>query len=131
MKLVFFAVSAEPKRFALVSADAQFRAFGEVIPFPIEARDGACKVSVIMLAPLYALVSVRAEGLRPNENFQVRMQSGREVGQLKPKADENGRWSVDVGPYVKGKKEGFTEVELTGAGCKLKTQFPWGVQFYQ
>src|SRR5712691_1852572 len=82
IEVKFFAVPAEPKRFALVSADAQFRAFGEVIPFPIEAKDGACKVSVIMLAPMYALVSVRAEGLKPNENFQVRMQSGREVGQL-------------------------------------------------
>lgn len=131
IEVVFFAVPGEPKRFALVSADGQFRAFGETIPFPIEAKDKECRVSVIMLAPLYNLVSIRAEGLRPNEGFHVRLQSGHEIGLLKPKADATGKWSVDVGPYVKGKNRGFTSVELTGAECKLKTVFPWGVHFYQ
>jgi hypothetical protein len=122
----FLAVQAEPKRFALVSSDGQFRAFGEVIPFPIEARDGACKVSVIMLAPLYALVSVHAEGLRPNENFQVRMQSGREVGQPKPKVDENGRWSVD-GWSVRERKEGrFHGTGADGCGMQAQNSVPLG-----
>jgi hypothetical protein len=126
-----FGVPAEPKRFALVSLDGQSKAFGQVVPFPIESLDGACKLSVEMLEPLYALVALRAEGLKPNENFQLTLQSGREGGRLKPKADEQGRWSTAVGPYVKGKKEGFTQVELTATNCKIKIKFPWGVHYYQ
>ncbi len=77
-----------------------------------------------MLEPLYALVALRAAGLKPNENLQVTLQSGREGGRLKPKADEQGRRSASVGLYVKGKKEGFTQVELTATSCKVKITFP-------
>src|SRR5258708_2268888 len=122
-----FGVPAEPKRFALVSLDGESRAFGQIVPFPIESSDGTCKLSVEMLEPLYALVALRAEGLKLNENLQVTLESGRGGGRLKPKADEQGRWSASVGPYVKGKKEGLTQVELTATSCKVKITFPWGL----
>ena len=131
IEVLAYGVPAEPKTFALISKDARFRVFGKTVPFPIGVRDRECNVSVIMLAPLYDLVSLRVEGLKPNESFHVRMQSYREVGVLKPKADQAGVWTAVVAPYVKGKKQGFTTVQVTAEGCKLKTEFPWGVHFYQ
>lgn len=126
-----FGVPAEPKVFALVSTDGLSRAFGVVIPFPIESKDGACKLSVVMSAPLYALVTLRLEGLKPNESFQVTFQSGREGGRLKPKADDQGQWNSLVGPFVKGKKQGFSEVKVSADDCHVRVVFPWGVHFYQ
>jgi hypothetical protein len=84
-----------------------------------------------MLEPLYALVTLRAEGLKPDDSFQVTLQSGREGGRLKSKADQQGRWSSVVAPFVKGQKEGMTEAELRSSSCKAKIVFPWGVHHFQ
>jgi len=129
--LKFFGVPAEPKRFALLSLDGQLKAFGKTIPFPIESTDGACRLSIEMAAPLYTLVNLRVDGLKPNESFQVTLQSRQEHGRLKPKADELGRWSSVIGPYVKGQEKGFTQVEISATNCKPKVEFPWGVHYYQ
>jgi hypothetical protein len=131
LRVKVFGVPAEPKMFALVSADGQSRAFTQVIPFPIESTDATCRLSVEMMAPLYTLVRVRVEGLQPGEEFQLTFQSGGEGGRFKYRADEHGRWDVGVAPYVKGKKEGFTEVGLSGRRCKTKVIFPWGVHYFQ
>jgi hypothetical protein len=129
--LKVFGVPGEPKRFALLSFDGQAKAFGQVIPFPIESTDGTCRFSVEMLEPLYALVTLRAEGLKPDESFQVTLQSGQEGGRLKPRADQQGHWSSVVAPFVKGKKEGMTQAELTASDCKAKITFPWGVHYFR
>ena len=74
---------------------------------------------------------VRHRQTKESATDRLHLNHRHEIGLLKLKADKTGRWSVDGGPYVKGKKQGFTAAELTGAGCKLKTVFPWGVHFYQ
>ena len=41
------AVLGEPKRFAVVSRDGRVAGFAEAVPFPIEATDKNCKLSVV------------------------------------------------------------------------------------
>jgi hypothetical protein len=129
--LKVFGVPAEPMRFALVSSEAESRVFGEVIPFPIESVDGSCRLTVKMIAPLYEFVSIHAEGMKPDEDFHWTTQSYREGGRFDSKADSRGQWNILVAPFVKGKKKGFTTVELSTSTCRLKVTFPWGVHYYQ
>ena len=121
----------EPKRLALTSKDGQYRAFHEVVPFPIEAHDNSCTLSVVMGAPRYSIVAVQGSGFQPSEELFIETQSENEKGQGKTKVSDQGTFVAVVGPIVKGKASGNTRFTVTGEACKVSVEFPWGQDSYQ
>lgn len=120
----------EPKRFGLISNDGRYRAFADIVPFPIERKAGACRISAIMLAANYFAVEILVTGLQPNEDLQTDSQSGDESNHGSGKATEQGTFVALVAPFVKGKNSGKARFNVTASSCKIGVEFPWGEGSY-
>lgn len=87
------AVLGEPKRMAVVSSDGTIMAFAEAVPFPIEASDKNCKLSVVRMDTLAETVVARGSGFAPNEPLTVTTQSNDEGATTKNNAGPEGNWT--------------------------------------
>lgn len=122
---------AEPKQFALTSKDSRFRAFAEIVPFPIETSNGACHLSVVMTKENYTGVFIRVSGLQPQEDLTIVTQSDGEGGQSKAKASDLGMYDSALFPAVKGMRSGRARFSVTGKSCKVAIEWPWGDGSYK
>ena len=120
------AVLGEPKRFAVVSDDGRVAGFAEAVPFPIQATDKGCKLSVIRQTPLAEMVLVRATGFVPYEMLNV---SGR-VGGLdaahSPTVSPDGMWEAMIGTKAAGQNAGSATIKVAGQRCTVSVTFNWG-----
>lgn len=131
INLKVFGGKGEPMQFALISDDNQSRAFVQIVPFPIEATSGSCRLTVTETAPYYFGVLIKATGLMPNEDLVIDMKSSTEGGESKAKADDMGRYNATIFPFVKGKGSGKARFDVTAKSCKIGIEFPWGEGSYQ
>lgn len=129
--LVVFGGKGEPFQFAIISSDGQFRAFTEIVPFPIEQTEGPCHLSAIEAGPNYSGVIMRLTGLQPNEELQINSQSDKQSAQSKSKADDQGRYNTVFFPIIKGMRSGIARFSLVSNSCKVHLEFPWGEGSYQ
>jgi len=120
----------EVKRFALISTDDEFRAFVDIVPFPLEVKNGNCRLSVETMVPDYSVVTVRASGFFPDEHLAVTIKSSDEGAQISAQAGHDGSYVSVIAPLVKGKQSGKASIAITSTGCKLKVEFPWGQGAY-
>lgn len=120
----------EPKQFALISNDGQYRVFGQAVPFPIESTVGSCHISAEMLAANYSTVLVTISGLQPKEELEVDTQSEGEGGQNKATATDQGTYESVVFPFVKGKRSGKARFKVTAKSCSVGIELPWGESSY-
>jgi hypothetical protein len=128
--LIVFAGRGEPKRFALISTDGRYRAFGQIVPFPIEATAGPCHMSAVTQAANYTAVLVVVEGLQPGEELQIDGQSAGEGGRAKAQATGQGKYVNVLFPQVTGKRSGTTRFSVTAKSCQIGVEFPWGESSY-
>ena len=120
----------EPKEFGLIANDGDDRAFGQVVPFPIEKSIGACHVSAIMTGQNYSRVLFVVTGLQPGEEFQIDQQSGGESRQAKATAAQNGTYRAIVFPLAKGKPSGKLRFNVNAKACLAELDVPWGEGSY-
>jgi hypothetical protein len=120
----------EVKQFAVVSDDAKYRVFGEVVPFPIETANGPCSLSLTMMGPNYSAVSIVVTGLQPKEKIQIHQQSGNEGGDSKATAAADGTYRATVLPFVKGQSSGKFTFAVTAGACGVGIAIPWGQGSY-
>lgn len=124
--LVLFAAKGEPKRFGVVSANGDYKAFTYVIPFPIVGEDRGCTAEAILLTAKADAVLIQARGLAPNQGVHFNGVSEGETQQSESKADEEGNYYQVVLPSVKGKSHGKAKVTLQASGCSPSVSFEWG-----
>jgi hypothetical protein len=120
------AVLGEPKRFGVVSTDGRVAGFADAVPFPIEASDKNCKLSVVLQSALADVVAVRASGFTPYEMLTVKMNSGPEGSTHSPTASPDGDWQAVIGTKVAGQNAGVANIRVSGHGCSVSVSFPWG-----
>lgn len=125
-----FAGLGEPKNFGLIANDGHVRAFGQVVPFPIENKAGQCSISATMSMPNYFMVSIVVTGLQPREEFQIDQQSGNEGAQTKATAEVDGSYRVILMPFVKGQSSGKVRFNVNGKSCRVGVEAPWGQGSY-
>jgi hypothetical protein len=130
MNLKVFAGKGEPKQFALISGDGQFRAFAQVTPFPIETTDGVCHLFAEMTSQNYYSVSIHVTGLQPNADLLVDTQSDSERAQREGKASDRGTYDSAVLPAVQGKRSGKFRFSVATKACKVSIEMPWGLGSY-
>ena len=126
INLKVFGGNGEPIQFALISADDHSRAFGQIVPFPIEETSGPCHLTAIETGPYYVGMLVKVTGLQPNEDLWIDTDSGNEGAQAKAKADDQGTYNVALFPFVKGKRSGKARFYVAAKACKIGIEFPWG-----
>lgn len=118
------ATLGQPLRFGVVSADGKTQAFTEAVPFPIEASDKACKVSVVRQSVLADVVEVRASGFTPYEMMTVSLPSNGFT--QSPTASGQGSWQGTVHADVRGEAAGTATLNVSGHGCAVQVSFKWG-----
>jgi len=129
--LKFLGGKGEAKRLAIISVDDQYRAFIDVVPFPLENTDGNCHLSATTFDPRYFAVVVNGTGFLPNEHLVIDTQSENERGTSKADAGPQGTYTAVVSPFVKGKRSGRARYTVIGAACKVGIEFAWGDGAYQ
>jgi len=120
------AMTGEPKRFAVVSRDGRVAGFAEAVPFPIEATDKKCKLSVVRQAPLAEVVLVRASGFVPFEMLKVEGHTGTEESTHSPTVAADGTWQAVMGTKPPGQISGVATIKVYGQGCAVTVSIPWG-----
>ncbi len=120
------AVLGEPKRFAVVSDDGRVAGFAEAVPFPIQASDKGCKLSVIRQTPLAEMVLVRATGFVPYEMLNVSGQVGGLDAAHSPTVSPDGTWQAMIGTRAPGQDSGTAMIKVTGQQCTVSVTFNWG-----
>lgn len=120
----------ELKQFAVISNDAKYRVFGEVVPFPIATTSGPCSISATMLGPNYSAVYIVVSGLSPKEEIRIRQRSGNEGGDSKATAASDGSYRVTVFPFVKRQQSGKLAFSVTAKACGVDLAIPWGEGSY-
>jgi hypothetical protein len=130
INLKVFAGRGEPKLFGLIANDGHVRAYGEVVPFPIENKSGQCSISATMKMQNYFMVSIVVTGLQPREEFQIDEQSGNEGAQTKATAESDGSYRVTLMPFVKGQSSGKLRFNVNGKSCRVGLEAPWGQGSY-
>ena len=116
------AVQGEPKRFGVIAPDGNVAAFAEDIPFPIEASDKNCKVSVIRVSPLGEVVLARATGFVPYEMLTVTTGTGTES----PTATPEGTWEGLAGNGTSGGRSGVATLKVSGKDCAVAVSYDFG-----
>jgi hypothetical protein len=120
------AVLGEPKRFGVVSRDGKVAAFAQAVPFPIEATDKKCKLTVIRQSPLAELVAVRATGFTPYEMLTVSGHLGTQDSVHSPSASADGSWQAIIGSKPPGQLSGVASIKVAGKSCSVGVSFDWG-----
>ena len=120
------AVLGEPKRFAVVSDDGRVAGFAEAVPFPIEATDKSCKLSVVRQSPLAEMVLVRATGFVPYEMLNVSGHVGGLDAVHSPTASPDGTWQAFIGTKTPGQASGTATIKVAGQQCSVSLSFNWG-----
>ncbi|HEY1732405.1 MAG TPA: hypothetical protein VGG15_11680 [Terriglobales bacterium] len=120
------AVLGEPKRFAVVSDDGKIAGFAEAVPFPIEATNKSCKLSVVRESPLAETVLVRATGFVPYEMLNISAHLGGEDTVHSPTTSADGTWQAIIGVKAPGKDSGTASIKVSGQQCSVSLTFNWG-----
>jgi hypothetical protein len=121
------AAAGEPKRMAVVSPDGEVAGFAEAIPFPIEAADKSCTLSVVRMGASVESVTVRLTGFRPNERLTLTTLTNMEEAAIDESADKQGSWTGVVKLQFKGQgKASISVAPVTGQNCKVAVSFDWG-----
>jgi hypothetical protein len=120
------AALGEPKRFAVVSRDGRVAGFAEAVPFPIEASDKGCKLSVVRQDPQAEVVAVRATGFIPYEMLSVTGTLGGDNAVHSPTVQPDGTWQAMVGTKVFGQTAGVADIKVAGKDCAVAVRFKWG-----
>jgi hypothetical protein len=120
------AVLGEPKRFAVVSDDGKVAGFAEAVPFPIEASNKKCKLSVIRQSPLAETVLINATGFVPYEMLNISANLGGQDTVHSPTASADGTWHAVVGTKALGKDSGTASIKVSGQQCSVSLSFNWG-----
>jgi hypothetical protein len=125
------AARGEPIRYVLASPDGKLFFPGTVVPYPLESKDGKCRMEARLGLPEGEGVLVYVDGLAPNALVPLKTSSEGENHAPMLAADPQGHGAAIVAPEVEGKKAGVVKISLTAPGCSVSVDLPWGVGSYQ
>jgi hypothetical protein len=127
VKLVLVDFSkGEPYEVALISSDQSVKAFGKVIPVPIEVTEGRCHLSVEIVSPKGDSFAIRGDGFEPDEEVTTTSRSGGEVLEDKTRVSARGTFLTVIFPGVIGKQADLASFTASGKFCKPMVRYDWG-----
>jgi hypothetical protein len=120
-------IRGAPLRFVVTSADQAMRAFVEIYPFPIEARDGSCHLWVEIISPQGTVFAIYGDGFGGDEEVTAISRSGGEIIGRAQKVSSDGTLPVNiVTPAVVGKQSGTAAFSVAGKSCAPTVNYEWG-----
>lgn len=125
------AAKGEPVRVALVAADRTHGAAVTEIPFPIEATDRGCKLSVVLGSKNAELVLVEGQGFKEDKTYSLGTESFGDKHPMKVAANANGHFVAAVTPWEPGHEVGDTTAYYQSTTCAPTVSFHWGKDTYK
>lgn len=124
------AARGEPIRYMMASVDDKLFYAGTIVPFPIESKDGKCRLEVRLGLPEGQTMLVYGNGLTPNAHIQLMTSSEGEERTSMLNTDAQGSAVAIIVPYVAGKDAGVVKMSVTAPGCSAAVEIPWGKGSY-
>jgi hypothetical protein len=125
------AARGEPIRYMLRSQDGRLFFPGTIVPFPIESKDGNCRLEVRLAFPEGQAMLVYADGLPPGAQVPMHMASEGQTHDSKMKANAQGHAVSVVSPAVPGTNAGVAKISVALPGCSVAVDVPWGDGSYR
>jgi hypothetical protein len=125
------AARGEPIRYVLASPDGRYFFPGTVVPYPVESKDGKCRMEARLGLPESESVLVYVDGLTPNAILPLQTLSEGEKHAPMLAADATGHAAAIVEPEVVGRNSGVVKISLAAPGCSVSVEMPWGAGSYQ
>ncbi len=116
----------EEKRMAVVSEDGKIAGFADAVPFPLEATDKSCHLSVVRMSPLGDVVLVSASGLKPNETVTVSKRYGYDSASGKYTASPAGTWESLISSENPLQPKGKASISVSDGSCTVSVTFDYG-----
>ena len=104
----------EPMDYAIVSTDGAVRAYARGYPFPIEAQDGECSLTVEMENSNFTAFVIRGAGFGASENVATSSSFGGEAAGGTQQASSQGEFAVALRAELPGKNSGSATFTATG-----------------
>jgi hypothetical protein len=120
------ATLGEEKRMAVISEDSKIAGFADAVPFPIEAADKSCKLSVVRMSPLADAVLARASGLKPNQTFNISKRYGHDSTSTKYTANTDGKWESVLYTQNAMQPAGKATISVSGGDCTVSVTYDYG-----
>jgi hypothetical protein len=116
----------EPLDYAIVSTDGAVRAYVRAYPFPIEAVDEKCTLTVEMENSNSTAFVIRGAGFGPNEKITTSSSFGGEAAGGTQQASAQGEFAVALRAELPGKNSGSATFSASGASCHPSVTYDWG-----
>ena len=120
------ATLGEMKRLAVVSEDGKIVAFADAVPFPIEASDKGCKLSVVRSSASADVVTAQASGLKPNQALTVTRRYGDGGATTKSTSGPSGTWQEIVAAQGTKQPVGKAFISVSDGACTVSVTFDYG-----
>jgi hypothetical protein len=127
-----FGVYGYPKgkavRLMVASADQSVKAFAEVFPFPLEARDGPCHLWAELIPDSQGRsFAFHGDGFPPGAKVVMSSRSGGEIQNRTINASANGSLPPTIiSPAVAGQTSGVASLTAIGPACLPAVAYQWG-----
>ena len=116
----------EPLEAMVISTDQTVKAFAKAIPFPIEAKEGRCRLWLELASRKGGLFMVFAEGFEPEEEVATVSRSNGEVLQQKIKASGDGKLPpIGLLPAAVSRQYAANYTVISKS-CNLTVLYEWG-----
>lgn len=125
------AARGEPIRYMLESQDGKLFYPGTIVPYPIESKDGNCRLEARLGFPEGEGLLVYGDGLPPGGLFPLQSVSEGETHAPMETVDARGHVVALVAPNVAGKDAGVVKISVTIQGCSVSVEVPWGQGSYR
>ena len=116
----------EPMDYAIVSTDGAVRAYARGYPFPIQAQDGKCMLTVEMENSIFTSFVIRGAGFGPNEKVATSSSFGGEAAIGTQQTSPQGEFAVPLRAEMPGKNSGSATFTATGNSCHPSVSYDWG-----
>jgi hypothetical protein len=124
------AARGEPVRYLLFTPDMKFSVPGTIVPYPIEAKHGNCRLEARFTKPDGIAVLIYADGLPASSDVPFQSFSGDESHAGSFRTNASGHAAAIVLPNAAGKDAGVLKVSIATKECSVSAEIPWGKGSY-
>lgn len=117
----------EWQKYALVSDGDDFSAYAELVPFPIEAHDGPCRLRAVLLTRDVLHLRIDGEGFPAEDKLVAVSQSESENLRSSVTTSKQGSFIMLLSPGVLGLRGGTAAFTVEGGSCRPTLTFQWGI----
>ncbi len=117
---------AEPLDYLMVSLDGTVRAYARAYPFPIQAKDGKCTLTVELENTKFTSFVIRGAGFEPDEKVMTSSSFGNDATAGTELASSQGEFAAPVHADLPGKNSGSATFAATGHSCHPTVTYEWG-----